>query len=75
MRKVKAERKGSFLKVLSRALGMGKDPELHSPCQAETNPIISESLTSHNLTQIALLEAEQVKAKAILELRKKPRFV
>lgn len=75
MRKVKVERRGSFLKVLSRALSMGRDPELHSPCQAETSPIISESWTNHNLTQNALLEAEQVKAKAILELERRTRFV
>ncbi len=75
MRKMKPERKGSFRKVLDRALGTGRDSDLHSMCQAETNPVISERLTDYNLTQTALREAEQVRAKAILELERKSRLV
>jgi len=51
---------------------MDKDSALPSLSKAEIKPSDSAIYTRHGSTSTALLEAEQVKGKAIMELQKKP---
>jgi len=71
MGKMKPSGKGSFLRGLLRALGIDRESALPLPFQAETQPCVSMSYTSHALERTALQEAEQAKAKAIMELQRK----
>ena len=72
MRKAKPLEKGSFLQSVLRALGMDKDSALPSLSKAEIKPSDAVICTSHGSTWTALLEAEQAKGKAIMELQRKP---
>lgn len=71
MRKMKSLGKGSFLRGLLRALGIDRDSTILLPPRAETQPSVSMIYSSHALKQTAWLEAEQAKAKAIIELQRK----
>ena len=71
MRKMKPLKKGSFLRSLLRALGIDRDSATPLPFQAELKPSVSMSYASHTLIRTAWQEAEQVKAKAIIELQRK----
>ena len=71
MRKMKPLGKRSFVKSALRALGMDRSSVSPSLSQAESKPPIPGNLTSHGFTRTALQEAEQAKAKAIMELRRR----
>lgn len=68
MRKVKPSKKGSFLKGFLRVLGADKDSALPLPSRAEAGSEFSVDHKSHTL---ARAHAEQAKAKAIMELRRR----
>jgi len=68
---MKSLKKGSFLKGLLRALGIDRDSTIPLPSQAEPQPSVSMSYTSHTLRQTAWQRAELAKAKAIIELQRK----
>jgi hypothetical protein len=66
--------RGSFRKTVLRALGMDKD--FVSPCAylAETKPSGSVSYVYPGFARTAWLEAEQAKAKAIMEMERRKAF-
>jgi len=71
MRKIKPLKKESFLKDLLRALGIDRDSATPLLSQAEPQPSVSMSYASHTLRQTAWQEAEEARAKAIIELQRK----
>jgi len=75
MRKMKPLKKGSFLSGLLHALGIDSDSAIPLPSQAEPQPSVSMSYASHTLLRAAWREAEQVKAKAIIELQRRRRAI
>lgn len=77
MRKMKSLGKGSLLKSLLRALGMDRGSSSSLLAQAEAQFGVSADFVSYHFQRklkSALLEAEQAKAKAIMELRRQRFF-
>ncbi len=71
MRKAKPLGKSSFLRSVLRALGMDTGSRGSALPHTEATPDDSASYARHGLTRAALLEAEEAKGKAIMELQKK----
>ena len=70
MQKMKPLGKGSFLRSVLRKLGMGEGCASSSLPNAQTKPSDSSNYVGNDFTRTASLEAERVKAKAIMETRR-----
>jgi len=73
MRKIKPLRKGSFARKILRALGKDSGFELSLPSREEKTSGVSAYSSHydyHKQLRNAMLEAEKLKAKAIMEIQR-----
>ncbi len=71
MRRTKPLERRSFIKGLLHALGINRDSAMPLPSNVEARPSVRMNNASYTLARTAWQEAEQAKAKAIIELQRK----